>query len=746
MSYQYTGRAILAIVMAGGSVSCNRSPQAREAAYLKSAEALAAKRDFARARLDIRNASQAMPNDAEPYYRSGLIDLQSDDPLRAMVNFRKALELNPNHTGAKLKVGELLALSGRRTDVEEAARRLTEAVAESSGAPEPADGLAFTEIRLGKLEDAEELLRATMSKFPSHLQSAVQLARLKLARKDLAGAEEVLRNVVKNAPESSAAALALGRFHMLTGKLAEAERELKTAIKLDANNGPALIDLAAIQLHDGRKQEAEQSYRQVSALPGYKPVHALFLYHQGRWQDAIAEFEQLARADPNDRAARSRLVAAFLAINQRPNAERVLNEALKRNSKDVDALIQRSRLYLDERRTMEAEADLEQALHFRPDSPEALLALANLYRVLGQSHLEQQELERILSRNPRALPARLQLARSYTASNKASSALDLLTNTPKAQQHSVLVLVERNWALFSLGQKEQLRAGIAEGEAAGPSPEWSLQSGLLKFMQGAYGPARADAEEFVRQQPADVRGARLIAQTYAAQKRPGEAVDRLRELASRQPKSAALQEIYGDWLARTGNRAAARGAYEAAKAADSKSFAPDLRLADMDLADRKFDAARQTAGSVIAREPHNLRALLLLADVDQKTNRDGAAIADYRAALDADDGNVFVLNNLAWLDAAVNPDEALGYAQKALEADPDNATIKDTLGWIYYRKGIFNVAVDYLRQAVDREPTPKRQFHLAMSYIKAGDHQRGEAMLQLALSKDPSLPRTETGW
>ena len=53
-------------------------------------------------------------------------------------------------------------------------------------------------------------------------------------------------------------------------------------------------------------------------FPGaqYKPVHALFLYREGKRDAALAEFEQLAKSDPNDRSARSRLFAAYIALGK----------------------------------------------------------------------------------------------------------------------------------------------------------------------------------------------------------------------------------------------------------------------------------------------------------------------------------------------------------------------------------------------------------------------------------------------
>jgi Tfp pilus assembly protein PilF len=55
-------------------------------------------------------------------------------------------------------------------------------------------------------------------------------------------------------------------------------------------------------------------------------------------------------------------------------------------------------------------------------------------------------------------------------------------------------------------------------------------------------------------------------------------------------------------------------------------------------------------------------------------------------------------------------------------------------------------AVNYLKSAVDKEPTPRRQFHLAMAYLKSGDRELGQRILNTALTRDPKLPQTESGW
>jgi Tfp pilus assembly protein PilF len=93
-----------------------------------------------------------------------------------------------------------------------------------------------------------------------------------------------------------------------------------------------------------------------------------------------------------------------------------------------------------------------------------------------------------------------------------------------------------------------------------------------------------------------------------------------------------------------------------------------------------------------------------------------------------------------------DPDEASKLAQRAAELAPDNAAVQDTLGWVYYRKGNYTTALPYLKAAVTKEPTPRREFHLAVCYLKSGNKDLGEKLLQKAIREDPKLPAKEQGW
>jgi tetratricopeptide (TPR) repeat protein len=132
----------------------------------------------------------------------------------------------------------------------------------------------------------------------------------------------------------------------------------------------------------------------------------------------------------------------------------------------------------------------------------------------------------------------------------------------------------------------------------------------------------------------------------------------------------------------------------------------------------------------------------MMAEIELQAGNSAAAIAQYRKVLEKDSRNVMALDNLAYLLAnqANQPDEALKYAQEAKELAPYDPAVDDTLGWVYYRKGLYPMAKERFEGAVAKEPNAVRRYHLAMTYFKSGDRPRGTAQLNQALKMDASLP------
>ena len=103
----------------------------------------------------------------------------------------------------------------------------------------------------------------------------------------------------------------------------------------------------------------------------------------------------------------------------------------------------------------------------------------------------------------------------------------------------------------------------------------------------------------------------------------------------------------------------------------------------------------------------------------------------------------FKLDNFAsmYADAGINLDIALQLAQSAKAQMPDHPDVDDTLGWVYYKKDMANLAIRPLETSVSQEPTNALyHYHLGLAYAKTGNTTKARKSLEQALKLQPGFP------
>jgi tetratricopeptide (TPR) repeat protein len=727
---------------------CAVSTQAKHDKYLSRGKALLEKHEYSRAILEFRNAARIMPKDAEAYYQIGVAAEESGDIRTAVAFYKKALTENPKHAGAQFKMAQLMSLTLDKTMVQDSETQLKALKQSSPASLEVLETLAFAELRLGKTEDAIENLDQALATAPRELSSSILLARAKLAQGDSKNAEEVLKNACAAAPKSAEPHVALGDFYEIEKRTSDAQAEFQRALALDPQNEQALMDLALLRRSLGQIPEAEEDFKRLAKLGDarYRPVYAEFLFEEGRRAEAVREFERIAKENPNDRHARTQLVTAYQAVNRTADAQRVLEQALKENPKDLDALLQRSELSLASAKYAQAEGDLNEVLMLRPNSGEAHYILAKVYASRGETLSYREQLTEALKLNPYLEQIRVELAQSFLRDNQAQAALETLNAAPSAEKRSLAIIAERNWALWASGDMAQMRKGIDEGLSLRRSSDFLIQDGLWKLRAGNPTGARTSLQEALKLNPTDLRALSGLSQAYLAQKQTALALQTVEEYAAREPKSAPVQEFLGTMLLMHGDRQKARAAFMAAKSADSNFMDADFSLVQLDVLEGKDDAAQKTLQSILSRNAGNEVASLWMANLQVAEGKNDTAIQHFTQVLNDNPNNALALNNLAYLltQSHKEPDEALKFAQKAIELEPDNPNFLDTLGWVLYEKGLYPSAIQYLERAVSDKGDAVSRYHLAMAYAKAGDLARGRTTLEAALKVNPKLPEAKT--
>jgi tetratricopeptide (TPR) repeat protein len=736
-------RAQALVMVATVLVGCAASPQARRDKYLAKGKEWIQKNDYSRALLELKNAARATPNDAEVYYQLGMAFWGAQDLRSAYASFRKALTLDPKHKGAQLKIAQLQMNTDDPDLIKDAEKRLKDLLGEDASSSDVLNSLAFTELRLGNAQDAISSLEKALADTPDELTTVVMLARAKLTVNDQKGAQAVLEKAVADAPKSAAARRLLGEFFMGLNRPAEAEGAFQQALALDPANGPVLRDLGLLEFRQGQRDRADSTFQKLRPIDGYKSTYGIFLYQTGRREEAVREFERLFQENPEDRQIRTNLVIAYRTTNREGAADKILASALKKNPKDGDALLQHAEIAVGKGQYPDAEEALNRLRKLRPEASEVHYVLGRLDLARGQNLTYRQELSEALRLNPELLAVRLELAQNFTNGKEVGAALELLNNAPKFQQSALAFLVERNWALWAKGDLAEMRKGIDEGLAEARSPDLLVQDGFWKLRNNRSGDARAALQEALKIDPTDLRALSGIRQSYLAEKNAPMALQTAKEFAAQNPKSAPAQEFLGGLLLGAGVKTEARQAFEAAAAADPKAVTPELSLVQIDVSEGKLEDAQKKLESVLANDRTNYTAHHWLGDILFLRGDKSGAIQNFREAVGSGSANAEAYNNLAYLLIGTQPEEALKYAQKAVEMIPDRAAYSDTLGWALYQKGLYAAAVPYLERAASDRGDPVWSYHLAMAYAKTGAVERGRRELQSALKQNPNLPEAK---
>ncbi|HEY8577836.1 MAG TPA: tetratricopeptide repeat protein [Devosia sp.] len=189
----------------------------------------------------------------------------------------------------------------------------------------------------------------------------------------------------------------------------------------------------------------------------------------------------------------------------------------------------------------------------------------------------------------------------------------------------------------------------------------------------------------------------------------GEALRRLNNIVTSRPEDLDALSVYGDLL---------RYDEQYTKAAEVYSEALELTGGDSP-ADWRFYYVRGIAYERAKEWPK--------------------AEADFLKALELNPDQPAVLNYLgySWIDQDMNLEPALEMIEKAVEAQPQDGYIVDSLGWAFYKLGRIEEAVETLERAVMLRPNDAEiNDHLGDAYWKAGRKLEARFQWNVAASVD----------
>lgn len=175
----------------------------------------------------------------------------------------------------------------------------------------------------------------------------------------------------------------------------------------------------------------------------------------------------------------------------------------------------------------------------------------------------------------------------------------------------------------------------------------------------------------------------------------------MRAAIAKDPDSAGALEAKGNLTANAGDLEAALSYFDRAAAADYNN--PNY--------------AYQAARLVLAQ------------------GRTEDAIARLRRIVQGEPGHVPASNDLAWYLAETDSelDFALELATRATTRQPDANTL-DTLGWVHYKRGSMDSAIESFNKALELQPdSASIRYRLGLALAKAGSDQQARAALEQAI-------------
>jgi Tfp pilus assembly protein PilF len=179
-------------------------------------------------------------------------------------------------------------------------------------------------------------------------------------------------------------------------------------------------------------------------------------------------------------------------------------------------------------------------------------------------------------------------------------------------------------------------------------------------------------------------------------------------------------------------------------AADERPAPPDALQQARDFLDAGEQAAALTTlRALIAREPRQVRARGLLAEVLATRNDVDGALLELGRALDISPDDVPVLCARAALQTARGRfDPAEADLRRAIRVDPESADVQLQLGVLFCKRARWREAIEPLRAAATSDPNRvAAHYYLGEAYNSIDDLPAALSSYQTAASLDPSHHR-----
>jgi tetratricopeptide (TPR) repeat protein len=729
--------------------------------------------------MDFRAAADIDPASAEAQWGLARAYESLGEIPETMDALRRVIAINPNNLDAKAKLGNY-CLAAIPPQFDEAQKIVDDILLTDSRFIEGHILRASLLSAQNRPEqDILEVLNYAISLDPKRVESYLSLARFQMTQEHSAEAEKVIEKAISVSPGSPLGYLEYGRFLSFAGRNEEAEAQFRTAIEVAPKNVEARESLASFYINQRSFDQAERVYMELADSQNDSPESltklADFYTLVEREDEAIKIFEQILIKNPNYLRARYRLGEIFLERRDFEKADAQVTALLESDGSDAEALLLLSRVELVRDRPDEAVVSLEKVLKRQPANKSALYYMTQARLALGQIDQARAFIGDLEKYHPQYLYSRLlQVEASFLAGESQqafhqSNALVLTLKsaypTPeisaqKLEELRIRALIARGNANLELQKLAEANEDFQEVLRRSPGSSMAHANIARVALEAKdYQRAASGFEKALSLDAKNFDALTGLIDTFKTRDDFSAAHSRLDHAINAShadmTELAALHYLKADVFIAEENSEAAERELRAAIEADENYLPAYSSYAAVMISQNQTDRAIEQYEKIVKRKPSAATYTLIGMLQDAKENFDEAQ-KNYRKALEITPDISIAANNLAWNIAdreSGNLDEAMQFAQSAADREPKVASYFDTLGWVYYKKGLYAPAIEHLRKAValderesnrfGRVSNPAYRLRLALVLASSGDRPNARKEVEVALKNEQGLSPEE---
>jgi tetratricopeptide (TPR) repeat protein len=342
----------------------------------------------------------------------------------------------------------------------------------------------------------------------------------------------------------------------------------------------------------------------------------------------------------------------------------------------------------------------------------------------------------VLRLRPGANAAQVELAKLQTLSGNAKDAVQTAADAAKSQPDSLQARLTLVRGLIVAGDFTRAERELSSLRADHPDlVDVYVHTASLALLKNDIARARTELDHAQKIAPQSVDVLAGLIAFDLKTKNPSSAKARIAERLKWDGSPGVLLLAARTYVA-AGDVAAAERSLRKAIDTDPSLLPPYEMLGRLYVSEKKLNEARAEIDTLATKQVNPVPALTLSGLILHTQGNLELAKQKYREALAKDSRAVVAANNLAWMyaESGESLDEALQLAQTATAAMPETPELMDTLGWVYYKKNLPELAIPLFNKCVEKAPrNASYHYHLGLSYVKAGDSVRGRRALEKAL-------------